>query len=476
MSSKYILHHAERDFEIEDFDDAIVCDGCVFLRERVEHGVTDAPGQCWGEYVEFSAGCFVNGEYMPRSGSLCIDSPGDEYIITDVTSLSPLRLDTRRHVGVENSAPDVRRHIAELDVRSIDGGAAVCGFHGSAHSVLIPACIGGQPISRVDLREADMGEVETLIISPDIKELALELFSAPRLRRLQLPEGIRLLCPLNGISSTPWFASQKAEPIYISGCYCGTPGGGSGSPARSLVIPEGIASVAAGADFHCYWHSIKTPESLKHIGRLAFASCYCLEELNLGEGLANIDTGAFHTLPRLKGLYLPSSLRTLGRYCFSRCDYLQSVSIPAEELVSRFPVHSITLRLSDGEKQLSACPPFTVSLCDRISSFPPRSPFTAAGREYESTDCLALHPLADFGFEYLDTHGQRLWRIGARDDVRRGPDGEKLLVVRWFIKTAEGVTQIEKTVDGTVLVRENINIIDVDWAVRNTAAREVFGL
>lgn len=486
MSIKYVLHYSqnglEKDYEVEDFTDAIVCEGYVFFRDRIEHPINTAPGQCWGEYVDVSAGSFVDGQLCQRDTTLCIDDVGQSHVVTEIVSLQPLKIQTSLHIGVgypacwEDDAKDkVSHHIAKLNLVQAEDYLAVGDFCGAEHTLLIPAEFKGSPLRYVDLRSSDLSNVETLIISEGVKELAMDFKTADKLRRLQIPDSIHLLCPLDEISCTPWFRAQRPEPIYISDCYCGTPGGGSGG-VRSLCIPEGITSVAAAADFHSYWHSIKTPESLRSIGYLAFATCHCLEDLNLADGIFRIGREAFHTTPRLKSLYLPDSLRFLGPDCFHYPDYLQSVSVPSEELADLFCVHSITIRGKDGDRHISKCPPFVVTLSDRINSFPPRSPFTAAGKEYKSTDELAHHPLEDFGFEYLDVYGRKLWRIAARDDCRYGTDGDKLLVERWFFKTDSGITQVEKTVDGTVLVRDDINILDVDYAVRSHAAREVFGL
>jgi len=493
MSNKYILHYShegcQRDFAIEDFTDAIVCEGYVFLRDRVEHPINTDPGQCWGAYVDYPAGCFVNGEIQERGGSFCIDDPGDEHVITEIVSLEPLRIKTTRHIGVsypaygEERPPYQSRHVAELDRSFIPAStvdihpyALVENFHGAEHTVLIPAHYNGMDTYHVDLSDADLSNVETLIISKGIAELAIEFSKAKKLRRLQIPDDVHLICPLDNISYTPWFKAQRPEPIYISDCYCGTPGGGSGQ--QSLIIPEGITSVAAGADFHSYWHSIKTPESLRSIGRMAFCTCHCLEELNFSEGLYSLGKEAFINLPRLKSLYLPVSLRIIGQGCFARAYYLQNVSVFHKEQAELFTVHSLTIRAAEGreEQHISKCPPFVITINDRISAFPPNGGFEAAGKYYRSTDELSVHPIKDFGFEYLDVHGRSLWRIAARDDCRYGIDGKRLLVERWFIETKAGITQIEKTVDGTVLVRDGISIHDVDFAVRNIAAREVFKL
>ncbi len=485
MSCKYTIHHIcegrEHDFAIEDFGDAIFCEGHVFLRNTHEHHINTAPGQCWGEYIDVPAGCYVDGEILSRDTRYCIDDVGQSFIVTEIISTAPLCIKTVRHIGVsdhswsEDNTRKLSRNIATLRCVYDDGCAVVTGYYGSDHTLLIPAEYNCCPVRHVDLRSCSLENLETLIISRGVAELAIDFSTATSLRRIVIPDDIHLVSPLDNINSTPWFKAQRPEPVIIAGCYCGTPGSGSGG-VRSLELPEGTRFVSAGADFHSYWHSIKFPSTLLSVGRLAFATCHCLEDLDLGEGIESIGEAAFLECPRLKSLYLPDSLRSLCPKSFRRCFYLQSVSTASEDFAERFDVHSLTLRRLSGDVHMSKCPPFVVNLHDRIRAYPPHSLFIAADKNYNSLPELALHPLRDFGFDYLDVHGRKVWRIAVRDDCRYGTDGEKLLVVRWFIKTDEGITQIEQTADGTILVRENINILDVDYAVRDHAARDVFEL
>lgn len=480
MSCKYRLSYgagnSERSLELEDFTDAVVCEGRVFLRERMEYSINTAPGQCWGHYIDVPAGAFVDGEKTERAVQLCIDDVGQSHTVTVIDSLSPLHITTTLHVGVEYSDDTMAakertqsRHIASLRCSKNKGCAYVYGFHGAEHTLLIPFEYGGFPVRLVDLRDADLENVETLIISEGIEELAIDFSTAYNLSTLLIPSNIRLRCPLDNISHSPWFRSQRPEPIYIAGCYCGTPGGGSGG-VRSLVIPEGITSVAAGADFHSYWHSIKTPASLRSIGHLAFATCHCLEELNISEGLQRIESEAFYECCRLKSLYLPDSLQELGRCCFDRAVFLQDVSVPAEKYADNFLSHRITVRCPEGEKQLSKCPPIVVPLTDRISAYPKGGDFFAMGKKYSGIAQLTSHRLDWEHFTYLDIHGRKTWLIAAYDDGFRG------IVERRYLKEDNIVTQIECLLDGTVLVREGIQILDVPHALRGIAARELFGL
>lgn len=481
MSNKYVLNFAGRAYEVEDFTDAFVCRGRVFFRQRVEYRINSDPGQAWGVYIDVPSGACVDGKDTDGPCTLCIDDIGQSHTVTELLSAEPLRMRSTRFVGTAYPAygesedkPRESCNIASLRYTVEDGCAYVNGFSGAEHTLLIPCQLGGVPVKRLDLRECELGNVETLIISEGIDELAINFRSAAKLSRLQIPEGVRLLCPLDDISATPWFRSQRPEPIIMAGCYCGTPGGGSGG-VRSLVLPEGVESVAAGADFHSYWNSIKTPESLRSIGKLAFATNHCLEELNLGEGLREICDGAFFSAQRLKSLYLPDSLTQLGENCFSRCFSLQEVSVPGEEQAERFIVHSLTIRLAEGEKQLSLCPPIVYPIRNRISAYPAGGTFHAAGKPYRSLDEVCAHRMNTEEWTHLDIHGRKAWRIRVRSDCIHDKNGERKVLECLYIKTDSEITQIQQLdADGSILVEDDISPLDIPYEMRSIVQRMVF--
>lgn len=482
MSCKYHLYftsaESEKSLLIEDFGDAIVCHGRVFLRDTVEHSINTSPGQCWGEYIEAPAGSFVDGEQLSRSMQLCIDDVGQSSVITEIVSTDPLCIRTVRHVGVpayscheENEI--YRGSVTRLHTRRNYDKLIVCSFSENASTLLIPAELEGLPVRAVELLDRNLKNVETLIISEGIEELSIDFYGAHKLSRLVIPDGIVLKRALDNISDTLWFRSQPPEPIYISDCYCGTPGGGSGG-VRSLIIPEGISYVSAGADFHSYWHSIKTPSSLCRIGAMAFATNHCLEELNFSEGLRRIDSEAFYSAERLKSLYLPDSLVTLGDNCFRDAWSLQEVSVGKEKFAKGFKVHSLTIRSPGGDNHLSLSPPIVVPIADRISAYPKGKRFFLAGKSYNSLEELTTYSVRESPGVFLDIHGRKIWSIGVYDRCSPTDDGGYECIRRWFYKENGCVTQIEQVkADGTVLVREGIGPIDVPYVMRSLVG-EIF--
>lgn len=66
------------------------------------------------------------------------------------------------------------------------------------------------------------------------------------------------------------------------------------------------------------------------IDRDAFADCYNLEEVKLGNGVQKIEVGAFTNCTNLTSLDLPKSVKKIGYNAFVRCDKLASYNVAKE--------------------------------------------------------------------------------------------------------------------------------------------------
>ena len=75
-----------------------------------------------------------------------------------------------------------------------------------------------------------------------------------------------------------------------------------------------------------FFHEIKLPKTLKKIGSSAFSSSN-ITEIDFPEGLQEIGDGAFSS-SKIKEAFLPSTALTLGSHVFSRCVFLESISLP----------------------------------------------------------------------------------------------------------------------------------------------------
>lgn len=88
--------------------------------------------------------------------------------------------------------------------------------------------------------------------------------------------------------------------------------------------------------------AVRLPEGVTAVGKVAFAGCENLQQLQLPSTLKTIGEGAFHGTA-LEQLVIPEGVTALGDRAFAYCKRLRSVTLPA------------TLR-SVGERAFEHCP------------------------------------------------------------------------------------------------------------------------
>lgn len=100
---------------------------------------------------------------------------------------------------------------------------------------------------------------------------------------------------------------------------------------ESVKIPGSISFIESGAFEGCVNLknvTIAKNSNLKTIYGSSFANCTSLENINLPEGLTDIENGAFSGCTNLESIDLPDSLTDLGEGIFNQCTKLQSLTIP----------------------------------------------------------------------------------------------------------------------------------------------------
>lgn len=108
--------------------------------------------------------------------------------------------------------------------------------------------------------------------------------------------------------------------------------------AKNIEIPakyDGIKVTAilgsAFADMEKL-ESVTIPDSVKEIGRMAFANCTGLSNVKIGEDskLKTIEAYAFYNCASLEEIYLPGSLESVGWYAFDNCLSLELINFDGD--------------------------------------------------------------------------------------------------------------------------------------------------
>lgn len=100
---------------------------------------------------------------------------------------------------------------------------------------------------------------------------------------------------------------------------------------QRMCIPEEVTAITLNA--FCGLHTAKeivVPDTVAGtIGNTAFAHCYCLEEINIPEGVTVIGTGAFAQCHNLRKCDLPEGLTTISAQAFISCFGFKDFVIPS---------------------------------------------------------------------------------------------------------------------------------------------------
>jgi len=101
-----------------------------------------------------------------------------------------------------------------------------------------------------------------------------------------------------------------------------------GTDLRSVVIPEGMETIAHYTFGHCEnLTSVTIPESVIKIESYAFANCYSLASIELPEWLYSLGEYAFENCTSLKQIVIPADVEKILPCTFYGCSALEAVTL-----------------------------------------------------------------------------------------------------------------------------------------------------
>lgn len=99
------------------------------------------------------------------------------------------------------------------------------------------------------------------------------------------------------------------------------------STVKQAKIQSGVTSIGYQAFYNCLeLTSVSFPSTVKRIGDSAFLWCGKLTGISIPSGVTYIGESAF-TYSGLKNVTIPANVNTIGRWAFSNCTSLKSVTI-----------------------------------------------------------------------------------------------------------------------------------------------------
>ena len=110
----------------------------------------------------------------------------------------------------------------------------------------------------------------------------------------------------------------------FAGSEDGTKGYSISSDTTSIVIEEGVTSLADGVFINfSALTSVSMPKSLRSIGNYAFSQCTALSSVTIPEGVTKIGDSAFSLADNLSAIKIPGTVKSIGTNAF-RCAGLKT--------------------------------------------------------------------------------------------------------------------------------------------------------
>lgn len=99
---------------------------------------------------------------------------------------------------------------------------------------------------------------------------------------------------------------------------------------RSVTLPDGLEDIASQAFAYCgNLTEINIPATVRHIGANTFSFCSSLTSMALPSQLTELESYAFSECTALKEVIFPANGNMLGEMIFAGCYNLRSLTVPS---------------------------------------------------------------------------------------------------------------------------------------------------
>lgn len=187
-------------------------------------------------------------------------------------------------------------------------------------------------------------DLEDVHLPSTVKEIGENAFyNCKMLRKLNMPEGVESVG-----ANCFRYCNALTEGVYNEDCFFYL----SEEVTGDFTIPGSPKKIAPNAFAYGKITTLKIPESVKEIGKMAFyyntglqrvempsrldvlgdnafSGCQALEEVVIPEGVHKIGDYMFGGSSALKKVTLPETLDSIGHYAFQYCPALEEIQLPA---------------------------------------------------------------------------------------------------------------------------------------------------
>ena len=159
--------------------------------------------------------------------------------------------------------------------------------------------------------------LKTLALPDSITRIENSVFSGCNQLEISLPTGLELL-DRSAVESLPYY---KNPDNWTGGClYWGTclVAGDPNTASGALRVREGTTLIAVCALMNCgKLTSIYVPDSVRFIGKSAFTLCSGMTSIRLSRALQEITDNMLGNCSKLESVIVPASVTHIGEFAFS---------------------------------------------------------------------------------------------------------------------------------------------------------------
>jgi hypothetical protein len=173
----------------------------------------------------------------------------------------------------------------------------------AAGNVIIPASIGGYPVTSINLQA---------------------FYNCTGLTSITLPDSV------TSIGSNVFYGCTALTTVTLPAALTNLPSSTfmNCKNLTTVAIPAGVTTIETNAFYGCTGlTSVSIPAGLKTIADMAFVNCAKLTTITLPEGLTSIGTLAFSGCSGLTAIAIPASLTSIGVAAFEKCTGLAAVTL-----------------------------------------------------------------------------------------------------------------------------------------------------
>ena len=233
--------------------------------------------------------------------ALKTDSANTDHI--SISAKKSIRIDGKEYViKAEFSGVQTKNVTNYRYLENKDGTITLTGYNGSESKLVIPASIGGKPVSAIgDSAFAGLLCLQTVRVPEGVRHIGNYAFECcSLLKKIYLPDS--LLSIGDGA---------------FSGCGCLT----------LADMQDGIESIGKGAFLCCdSLVQLELPGTLKELGDFAFAGCEVLTSVRMScDHITSLPDRVFYGCSSLTNPVLPPKITSIGKRAFSGCEKIESL-------------------------------------------------------------------------------------------------------------------------------------------------------